>query len=110
MVRPEPVPAVDGRCGGKPGISLLGVPTPLEDGGETLVWQCLGLNGVRLQPALRPALGAASEHGGRPDAADHDCARGGRERLRSYYFRLETWHRDTAASRRLAAIPGTEGC
>ena len=45
VVRLEPVPAVDGRCGDEPGICLLGVPTPLEDGGETLAWQCLGLDG-----------------------------------------------------------------
>ena len=45
VVPAAPAPAVDGLCGVEPGACRLGVPAPLDDGAETLGWQCLGLAG-----------------------------------------------------------------
>ena len=47
LARPAPAPAaaVAGRCGVEPGVCLLGVPPPLDEGGEASGWRCLGLHG-----------------------------------------------------------------
>ena len=47
LARPAPAPAVAaaGRCGVEPGVCLLGVPAPLDEGGEAPGWRCLGLHG-----------------------------------------------------------------
>ena len=69
-----PSPAVDGRCGDEPGICLLGMPAPLDGGGEALGWRCLGLQGggeaVCALPAPGPPPQAAVETaaGSRPAA------------------------------------------
>ena len=69
---PAPEPAIDGRCSGEPGVCLLGVPAPLEEGGETAGWRCLGLHGgadaacVLPAPALPPPVAAVA---GAPPAA-----------------------------------------
>ena len=64
---PAPEPAVAGRCAGEPGVCLLGVPAPLEEGGETIGWRCLGLNGgtdaACALPVPAPAPPAAAVDG-----------------------------------------------
>ena len=38
-------PVVDGRCGGEPGMCLLGTPAPSGEPGAEFGWRCLGVNG-----------------------------------------------------------------
>ena len=47
LARPAAAPAAPaaGRCGVEPGVCLLGVPAPLDEGGEAPGWRCLGLHG-----------------------------------------------------------------
>ena len=72
LARPAPAAAVAGRCGVEPGVCLLGVPAPLDEGGEASGWQCLGLHGGadavcplpgrrgrRARSVLRPAAAAS---------------------------------------------------
>ena len=56
---PAPEPAVDGRCAGEPGICLLGVPAPLEEGAEIIGWRCLGINGGADAACALPAAAPA---------------------------------------------------
>ena len=57
LARPAPAAAVAGRCGVEPGVCLLGVPAPLDEGGEASGWRCLGLYGGA--EAVCPLPGAA---------------------------------------------------
>ena len=75
LARPAPAPAppVAGRCGVEPGICLLGVPAPLDEGGQALGWRCLGLHGgadaaCALPVAAAPQASAAGDEMRRPRA------------------------------------------
>ena len=71
---PPPALAVDGRCGAAAGVCLLGVAAPLDDGGETLGWRCVGLNGggTGVCPAAPPS--PSPEARPRPVRAGRDGA------------------------------------
>ena len=55
VVELEPAPPMDARCGDEPGICLLGIPALVDEGGEALGWQCLGLNGGANAACALPA-------------------------------------------------------
>ena len=80
---PAPAAAVAGRCGVEPGVCLLGVPAPLDEGGEAPGWRCLGLHGGAdaacplpgAAPPSASAAGAAARLGTtRPAAASRVAA------------------------------------
>ena len=72
LARPAPVPAaaVAGRCGVQPGVCLLGVPAPLDEGGEASGWRCLGLHGGTDAACALPAAA-------RPTSAERAATRPG---------------------------------
>ena len=65
-----PAAAAAGRCGVEPGVCLLGVLAPLDDGGEAPGWRCLGLHGgadaVCPLPEAAPRQASTEGAAGRP--------------------------------------------
>ena len=65
LARPARNAAVAGRCGVEPGVCLLGVPAPLDEGGEASGWRCLGLHGGGDAVCSLPEAAPRAENAGR---------------------------------------------